>query len=226
LDLLLDLTVPRPTTITTTTLTSTTNTKNTAIMRFHAVTLSLLAATGLATPIRRDVNQAVYTLRLTSPMKALDGLYLTTTDSSSDDTTTLGVNTSANPSAATVKFHPVRNPTTGLDELRDSTTSTTPGGALAVVGANGLLDFASLADPEAVEGGKPDGTTVDWTSFRLEPGSGAVEYVGKGDVEGRWVAVPVGGEEERWSVKWRDANAWTTETFMPVQVVYELVKEE
>lgn len=35
-------------------------------MRLQAITLSLLAATGLATPIRRDVKQAVYTLRLTS----------------------------------------------------------------------------------------------------------------------------------------------------------------
>jgi hypothetical protein len=159
------------------------------------------------------------------------------------------VNTSANPSASTVKFYPVRNPSTNLDELHNA--DTTGAGALAVVGANGLLDFAALADPEAVE--TPEGGTVDWTSFRLEPGSGAVEYVGKGDVEGRWVAIPVGGAEERWSVKWRDGefarfflfsslllkkecwltnvscfvvNAWTTETFMPVQVVYELVKEE
>jgi hypothetical protein len=191
-------------------------------MRLQAITLSLLAATGLATPIRRDVNQAVYTLRLTSPLKTLDGLYLTTASSEDTTTTNLGVNTSANPSASTVKFYPVRNPSTNLDELHNA--DTTGAGALAVVGANGLLDFAALADPEAVE--TPEGGTVDWTSFRLEPGSGAVEYVGKGDVEGRWVAIPVGGAEERWSVKWRDVNAWTTETFMPVQVVYELVKEE
>lgn len=189
-------------------------------MRLQAIALSLLAATGLATPIRRDVNQAVYTLRLSSPVKTLDGLYLTTANN--DDTTTLGVNTSSDPSAAkTVKFYPVRNPDTELDELRS-----TASGALAVVGANGLLDFAALADPEAVEA--PDGTTVDWTSFRLAAGEaegGAVEYVGKG-AEGRWIAFPVKGDEERWSVKWRDVSAWTTETYMPVQVVYELVKEE
>jgi hypothetical protein len=35
-------------------------------MKLQALTLSLLASTGLATPIRRDVSQAVYTLRLTS----------------------------------------------------------------------------------------------------------------------------------------------------------------
>jgi hypothetical protein len=95
------------------------------------------------------------------------------------------VNTSANPSASTVKFYPVRNPSTNLDELHNA--DTTGAGALAVVGANGLLDFAALADPEAVE--TPE-----------------VEYVGKGDVEGRWVAIPVGGAEERWSVKWRDGG--------------------
>ncbi|KAH6650604.1 hypothetical protein F5144DRAFT_556663 [Chaetomium tenue] len=198
-------------------------------MRLQAITLSLLAATGLATPIRRDVGQAVYTLRLTSPVKSLDGLYLTTSppQSDTDDTTTLGVSTSTTPSPATkpVRFYPVRNPDTDLDELRRA--SDTGGGALAVVGANGLLDFAALADPEAVQA--PDGTTVDWTSFRLgaEKEGGAVEYVGKGGVaEGRWVAFPVGGEGERWSVKWRDVSAWTTENYMPVEVVYELVKEE
>ncbi|KAK3300512.1 uncharacterized protein B0H64DRAFT_17242 [Chaetomium fimeti] len=189
-------------------------------MRFQAVTLALFAAAGLATPIRRDVSQAVYTLRLTSRNKALDGLYLTAASSANNqETTTLGVNTSADPSAATVKFHPVRNPDTELDELRSAAEG---GGALAVVGANGLLDFAALADPEAVPA--PDGTTVDWTSFRLDQEDGAVEYVGKG-VEGGWVAFPVMGEEERWSVKWRDVTAWTTENYMPVQVVYELVEE-
>ncbi|EAQ93158.1 predicted protein [Chaetomium globosum CBS 148.51] len=202
-------------------------------MRLQAITLSLLAATGLATPIRRDVSQAVYTLRLTSPVKSLDGLYLTTTpQSDTDDTSTLGVSTSTTTSPATqpVRFYPVHNPDTDLDELRRSSDTVGGGGALAVVGANGLLDFAALADPEAVQA--PDGTTVDWTSFRLgaekkEGGGGAVEYVGKGGVaEGRWVAFPVGGEGERWSVKWRDVSAWTTENYMPVEVVYELVKEE
>ncbi|KAH6853896.1 hypothetical protein B0I37DRAFT_18018 [Chaetomium sp. MPI-CAGE-AT-0009] len=200
-------------------------------MRLQAITLSLLAATGLATPIRRDVSQAVYTLRLTSPFKTLDGLYLTTTSAPTDqETTTLGVNTSADPSAATVKFYPVHNPNTKLDELH-SADSTSGGGALAVVGANGLLNFAALADPEAVAA--PEGTTVDWTSFRLGQGQGqgqeggAVEYVGKGGgARGGWVAFRVGGEGERWSVKWRDVNAWTTADYMPVQVVYELVKEE
>lgn len=124
------------------------------------------------------------------------------------------MNTSANDPnttpAQTVKFYPVRNPTTDLDELH--TTTTTTGGALAVVGANGLFDFAALADPAAVE--KPAGGTVDWTSFRLAAGSGAVEYVGKGgEVEGRWVAIPVGGEGERWSVKWRDGKFLSSSFF-------------
>jgi hypothetical protein len=35
-------------------------------MRFQALAASLLASTGLATPLRLNVNQAFYTLRLTS----------------------------------------------------------------------------------------------------------------------------------------------------------------
>ena len=148
-----------------------------------------------------------------------------------------------------MRFYPVRNSTTGLSELRAADSS---GAALAVVGANGLLDFSSLADPAAVT--VPVGTTVDWTSFSLEGGD--VKYAGAGG-EGRWVAFPTAGaggvvkrgSEEGWSVKWKDgelgfsslfpssllpvgwfadlfaiANAWTTENYMPVQVVYELVQ--
>ncbi|KAK4040058.1 hypothetical protein C8A01DRAFT_35930 [Parachaetomium inaequale] len=201
-------------------------------MRFQALTLSLLASAGLATPVRRDVSHAVYTLRLTSSVKSLDGLYLTATPSpgSNSNTTTLGVYTSpSSPSTPTIKFYPVHNPSTNLNELR--TTGPTDSSTLAVVGANGLLDFASVADPAAVE--LPEGTTCDWTSFLLldDKGKGAaVKYAGGGADEGRWVAFPVDGVSKEgnggWSVKWKDASAWTTTDYMPVQVVYELVKDE
>jgi hypothetical protein len=194
-------------------------------MKLQALTLSLLASTGLATPIRRDVSQAVYTLRLTSSVKSLNGLYLTATPSpgSNANTTTLGVYTSpSNPSTPTIKFYPVHNPSTNLDELRTPGDST-----LAVVGANGLLDFASVADPAAVE--LPEGATCDWASFLLVDEGSAVKYAG-GEEGGRWVAFPVDGVSEEgdggWSVKWKDPSAWTTTDYMPVQVVYELVKDE
>jgi hypothetical protein len=40
-------------------------------MRLQALILSLLASTGLATPLRRDIAQAVYTLRLSSYVSSL-----------------------------------------------------------------------------------------------------------------------------------------------------------
>ncbi|KAK3905811.1 hypothetical protein C8A05DRAFT_30368 [Staphylotrichum tortipilum] len=178
------------------------------------LTLALLAHPILSTPLpRRDTASAIYTLRLSSPSTPLDNLYLTTTPNSTSLTTS--------PLPITpLLVHPIFNPTTGLSELHTSASST-----LAVVGANGLLDFSSLADPAAVA--VPDGTTVDWTRFELveEDSSreeGTVKYAG-GVEGGRWVAFPTG---EAWSVKWKGAEAWTTENYMPVQVVYELVKEE
>ena len=117
-----------------------------------------------------------------------------------------------------MRFYPVRNPTTGLSELRAADSS---GAALAVVGANGLLDFSSLADPAAVT--VPVGTTVDWTSFSLEGGD--VKYAGAGG-EGRWVAFPTAGaggvvkrgSEEGWSVKWKDGEPFYFLALMPVGV--------
>ena len=154
------------------------------------------------------------TLLLHSPVASLDGLYLTTSPSSTA-LTTASSGTTTGSGGDTVRFYPVRDPTTGLSELRAADSS---GAALAVVGANGLLDFSSLADPAAVA--VPVGTTVDWTSFRLEGGD--VKYAGAGG-EGRWVAFPTAGgvverssrEEgalapvkrgEGWSVKWKDGE--------------------
>ncbi|KAG7292928.1 hypothetical protein NEMBOFW57_002973 [Staphylotrichum longicolle] len=226
-------------------------------MKLQAVILSLLASTGLATPLRRDISQALYTLRLTSyapfsssspfspslnplqpqtnlnpptrpsnsPVTSLNGLYLTAAPNATTLTTTSPQSQSP---ADKITFYPVLNPTTGLSELHTGASTT-----LAVVGANGLLDLSSLADPAAAP--VPAGTTVDWTSFRLEAqGSreeGTVKYAGEdGAGQGRWVVFPSlaagGGGAEEWSVKWKDVNAWTTENYMPVQVVYELVKDE
>jgi len=191
-------------------------------MKLQAFTLSLLASAGLATPSRRDISRAVYTLRLSSTVESLNGLYLTTNakPSSNPNATTLGVSTSTPAAGPTIKFYPVLNPSTQLSELRTPSSSDT---ALAVVGTNGLLDFARLADPAGQAGSVPKGTTVDWTSFRLDEAAGTVGYGGK-DAKGRWVAFPV--SEKAWAVKWKDVSAWTTQNYLPVQVVYELVKDE
>ncbi|KAK3309951.1 uncharacterized protein B0T15DRAFT_506677 [Chaetomium strumarium] len=198
-------------------------------MKLQALALSLLAATGLATPVRRDVGQAVYTLRLSSRVATLDGVYLTTSANGS----TLGVYPT--PAAERLHVYPVKNPTTGLAELRTQGA----GNTLAVVGKHGLLDFASLEDPAAVP--VPEGGKCDWTSFRLddEEQGGVLRYAGEGAQNGGgWAAFPDVTAEGGWSVKWKGgclltelrggniAKAFTTEEYMPVQVVYERVKDE
>ncbi|KAK4144357.1 uncharacterized protein C8A04DRAFT_27811 [Dichotomopilus funicola] len=206
-------------------------------MKFSALSLSLLASVGLATPVRRDVAQSVYTLRLSSTNQQLDGLYLTAAeataaDESTGSTITLSVYTSSHqgPTPPAVKFYPVANPSTKLNELHTAGDND-DGSTLAVVGSNGLLDFSLLVDPHSVE--LPDGTTADWTSFALQDegasrDDGTVEYAGQdgGSSKGNWVAFPVGGAEEQWTVKWKDETAWTTSNWMPVDVVYELIKNE
>jgi len=192
-------------------------------MRLQAFALSLLASTALATPVRRDINHPVYTLRLSSHDDSLDGLYLTTAPkpgNANANATTLGVSTASPAAGPTIKFYAVLDPSTQLSELRTPSTTET---ALAVVGTNGLLDFASLADPAGAAGSLPEGTTVDWTSFRLDQAEGTVGYGAKGS-EGSWVAFPVDGEA--WAVKWKGANAWTTDNYLPVQVVFEPVTHE
>ncbi|KXX73574.1 hypothetical protein MMYC01_205816 [Madurella mycetomatis] len=179
-------------------------------MKFQALALALFASTGLSIPIAQDDLPPVYTLRLSSRVESLDGAYITANG------TLLGVYSR---STAPVQFTPVVNPETGLAELR-----TYPEGsnALALIGSNDLLDFASLEDPAGVN--VPDGTTVDWTSFKLDEGAqeegNVLEYV-KG--EGVWVAFPRGNEGD-WSVKWKGVEAWTTTDYMPVKVVYELAE--
>ncbi|AEO53618.1 hypothetical protein MYCTH_2114542 [Thermothelomyces thermophilus ATCC 42464] len=199
-------------------------------MRLQALTLSLLAAAGLASPIRSAASEELYTLRLSSADKSLDGRYLTTIpDSGNANTTALVVYTSSSkPGDAFIKFHPVVNPSTKLAELR--TPSSSSNVALAVVGTNGLFDFASVADPDDTADDLPEGTKVDWTSFRLhqEGDIGTVEYEGDDDAvaEGNWFAFPIRVSEatkegEAWGVKWKDGSAWTTTDYLPVKVVYE-----
>ncbi|AEO70495.1 2121a4ce-0610-4903-af75-060d14452285 [Thermothielavioides terrestris] len=194
-------------------------------MKFQAFALSLLAASGLASPVPQDVRQPLYTLRLSSPVPALDGAYLTL---SPKNATQVGVYPPASAEDAQIRFHAVQDPATGRAELRTTNIPTTGmrGTVLALVGG-GLLDLASLQDPAAVP--VPAGGVCDWTSFRLGDGEGEgkrIVYVGKdGQAAGTWVAFPDGEAGAGWSVKWKDDNAVTTENYMPVQLVYEPVQD-
>jgi hypothetical protein len=125
-------------------------------------------------------------------------VYLTT----SVNGTTLGAYPTTPGSEERLRVYPVKNPATGLAELR---TQGGPGegNTLAVVGAHGLLDFASLEDPAAVP--VPEGGKCDWTSFRLDDdeqeGDGVLRYAA-GD-GGDWVAFPDEVAKGGWSVKWK-----------------------
>ncbi|KAL2126613.1 hypothetical protein VTI74DRAFT_532 [Chaetomium olivicolor] len=188
------------------------------MMRLQALVLSLLASTGLANPIRRDVSQPAYTLRVTSPVTTLNNQPVTT---SPYNTTHLGIFPRGG--GQPIRFYPVFNPATGLAELHSLET----GHTLAVMGTNGLLDFVSFENPAAVS--VAPGTTLDWTSFRLDQEKKVLRYAGG---EGSWVAFPdKGGNRDgsaggAWVVKWKGDDAWTTMNYMPVEVVYELVKED
>lgn len=180
-------------------------------MKFQAIFLAALASTGLAAP----TFAPIYTLRLSSRTPALDGKYLSASNS------TLGVY-SNKPSS--LKFFAVKNPETGLSELH--TYPRTTDNTLALVGANGLLDLAALPNPASVP--VPKGTTVDWQRFHLadeeSAEAGSLGYAaGK---EGSWVAFPTAGGSAKsgeWTVKWKDSSALTIQNYIPVKVVYELV---
>ncbi|KAK4197842.1 hypothetical protein QBC40DRAFT_341659 [Triangularia verruculosa] len=184
-------------------------------MKFQAVLLAALSATGLASPIpeAQPKPQLVpaYTLRLSSRTASLDGKYLTLSN------TTLGVfHSSPSP-----KFYPVRNPDTNLLELHSTSSKST----LALVGTHGLLELSALPDPAAVT--VPTGTTLDWQNFDLseDDSAGSLTYAGS-NKQGGWVAFPVGrgGQQGEWVVKWKDTTATTIQNFIPVKVVYEVTE--
>ncbi|KAK3987740.1 hypothetical protein QBC44DRAFT_399659 [Cladorrhinum sp. PSN332] len=185
-------------------------------MKFTTVLFTLLATTGLASPVpdAKPKFVSLYSLKLSSRSKSLDGKYLQVIGS------TVGV--SSTPSTQSVRFYPIRNPESGLWELRQSPATTTQ--SLALVGSNGLLELASLPNPAAVQ--VPKGTTLEWTGFDLAEGAeteaGALGYAGK---TGGWVAFPEGKDGQQWTVKWKDASAITIQNYQTVKLVYEKVKE-
>ncbi|KAK4170319.1 hypothetical protein QBC43DRAFT_197654 [Cladorrhinum sp. PSN259] len=185
-------------------------------MKFTTVLFTFLATTGLASPIpdAKPKFVSLYSLKLSSRSKNLDGKYLQVIGN------TVGVTTSAPTSE--VRFYPIRNPESGLWELRQSPATTTQ--TLALVGANGLLELASLPNPAAVN--VPTGTTLEWKGFDLADGAetetGALGYAGK---TGGWVAFPEGKDGQQWTVKWKDASAITVQNYQTVKLVYEKVNE-
>ncbi|KAK4231196.1 hypothetical protein QBC38DRAFT_451574 [Podospora fimiseda] len=183
-------------------------------MKFTTVLFSLLATTGLASPVpdTKPKFVSLYSLKLSSRSKTLDGKYLSIVGS------TVGVTSS--PTAETVKFYPIRNPESNLWELRQSPATTTQ--SLALLGSNGLLELSSLPNPAAVT--VPTGTTLEWKGFDLADGpeteTGALGYAGK---VGGWVVFPEG--KDAWTVKWKDASAITIQNYQTVSLVYEKAKE-
>ncbi|KAL2154706.1 hypothetical protein VTH82DRAFT_3382 [Thermothelomyces myriococcoides] len=207
-------------------------------MRLQALALSLLAVAGLATPVRRAFGEHSFTLRLSSKDKSLDGQYLTTLSGAGRANTTslVAYASSSKPGDEFIKFSPVVDPDTKLAELR--TPSSTSDAALAVVGSNGLFDFASVPDPDGTADELPEGTTVDWTSFRLkeEGDVRTVEY-GRSNAaaKGGWFAFPIRESKasekgEAWGIKWKEESAFTTTDYLPVKIlvepVYVIAKDE
>jgi hypothetical protein len=184
-------------------------------MKFQAIFIAALSATGLASPIpEADATKPklvpLYTLRLSSRTPSLDGKLLSLSN------TTLGIF----PSAPSPKFYPVRNPQTGLSELHSTSSKTT---TLALVGTHGLLDLSALPDPAAVT--VPTGTTLDWQNFDLseDDTAGSLTYAGS-NKQGGWVAFPTGKGQGEWAVKWKDTTATTIQNYIPVKVVYEVAE--
>ncbi|KAK3694708.1 hypothetical protein B0T22DRAFT_533703 [Podospora appendiculata] len=185
-------------------------------MKWQALALSVLASTGLASPINPEARdtaaQKVYTLRLSSKEPSLDGQYLGVNG------TLVGVFKAA----SVVRFYTVPNAKTGNVELH-----TYPVGvvdhALALVGSesHGLLDFSDVVNPASTT--FPTGTKCDYTSFRLSAGEQVAAdntLVYAGASNGRWVVFPTGNGAE-WSVKWKASSALTIQNYQLVDVVYE-----
>lgn len=184
--------------------------------------LTLFTAAASATPIipilpSDDVK--VYTLRLQSRLKQLDGQTLGTRRG------TIGLYRA--PDAEAIRFFPVTDKKTGLVELHRYPIERSGGKEtsqiLALVGTNGLLTLSNVANPAAAT--FPTGTTCDWRSFKLAGGNpsapgrpaNALNYAG---ASGSWVAFPDTAPGD-FTVKWKGANAFTTANDLPVDVVYE-----
>ncbi|KAK3393636.1 hypothetical protein B0H63DRAFT_458687 [Podospora didyma] len=176
-------------------------------MKWSALAVSLFAASGLASPMFADLD--VYTLRLSSTTKSLNGKYLGVNGTlvgvykETSVVKFIAVPSSEKPSFVELHTYPIGK----VDR------------ALALVGKQGLLDFTDVTEPSSVT--VPKGTTCDWTSFSL--GEKTLKY--GGSKAGGWVAFPTGKDATEWSVKWKDASAITIQNYMPVDVVYETTKK-
>lgn len=191
------------------------------LVRSHTYTYTLYPNLPFHTPatqtqIPHSVTRATTTdlNSLDRKDKSLDGQYLTTLSGAGRANTTslVAYASSSKPGDEFIKFSPVVDPDTKLAELR--TPSSTSDAALAVVGSNGLFDFASVPDPDGTADELPEGTTVDWTSFRLkeEGDVRTVEY-GRSNAaaKGGWFAFPIRESKasekgEAWGIKWKEGK--------------------
>lgn len=185
-------------------------------MKWQTLSGLLVATTGLASPINpvaaRADNPDVYNLRISSETKSLDGRYLTVNGSNE-----VGLF----PTAPVLQVTMVPSGDSGTVELH-----TYPVGivdhALAVVGSEGLLPFVEIVNP-ARSSSCARGSQCDWTSFGVakDPPQ-LLTYVRGPEDKGMWVAIKATKNE--WTVKWKDAGkGFTTENYIPIQIVYEPV---
>lgn len=89
--------------------------------------------------------------------------------------------------------------------------------ALVLTGENGLYDLKDgmpqLTDPAP-------SATYSWREFVLEEESSTVLW--RAASEGKWVVFP-GSEQGSFEVKWNDGTGFTTQDYLPIEVVWETV---
>ncbi|KAK5663698.1 hypothetical protein OQA88_4129 [Cercophora sp. LCS_1] len=179
--------------------------------------ISFFSAAVVASPIIPAPDAFAYKLKLVSRHSELDGRIL------SVDNNVVGVHKSR--TAKPLEVYAVADKKTGLVELRTYPRSSQES-LLALIGENGLFDANILPNPAGIQ--FLPGTTVDW-QFRLGGRDGAggraensVTYEGK---KGGWAAYPR-GENADWVLTFKSPEAWTTQDYIDVQVVYEPLDDD
>ncbi|KAL2125077.1 hypothetical protein VTJ04DRAFT_1442 [Mycothermus thermophilus] len=189
-------------------------------MKLQSLLTSLLASAALATPVRRDVDFDLYTLKISTNHPALDGLYLgpIPAPGGGAKNATAGLALGVVPGTQAqsgIIVYPVASEDPGLTALH-----TIDGGAVLVAGRHGVLDLAAFyGDPASAP--VPEGVTIDWDSFQLVEEGAEVLFA---NAKGRWVAFPSYDGTSGWRVTFKETTAFSTTDYVPVSVVYESIR--